>query len=669
MPDEHSTRTSIRVAFAQEDPLDNVVLIRAGEANGFVFGRLLLKQAAPLFEGAPCYADHAGLADLGRQGGRSIRDLVGLICHPTYDADRQVITAHLALRRDAAWLRTLIEEFGDRPNLFGLSADMWITHQSEIVETIERINSVDVVVNPAAGGHFLTTDQAQFQEATNMEPKKGAVRIQNQQPPGDKPTPDHVAPAELPPVAYEGGPQPNMSKPPRDDPQPQRTTQQHNQPTAPPLGHPMAEIDAANLQQQIIDLKLQQSGLPDVLAATVRDGFKTGRVTLQSLDDELHKLTQAWAQETARATIRGLGPVTNMQTPLDRIELAFANLMGVPQEEGHQTHDVARLSGIREMYDTLTGDWERYGRYRPERVTFANATTSTMAEIVRNVLNKVMLRAYEQTPFWWKPIASEQTFANMNTARWITVGGFADLDTVTEGAAYTEKSWDDYAETSDFVKKGNYLGITLEMIDRDDVQAIRALPRRLGYAANRTLSAAVAALFTANSGTGPTLADSDVLFHSNHSNLGSTALAAAEWQVVTAAMFKQAEYSSSKRLGVRPSYCLVPIDLEKAALEIFTSDVVPAANSFYRNVLKRAADAVVVVPEWTDTNNWAAAAHPNDLEGVMVGYRYGSAPELFLAGDQLMGSMFTNDEMRIKVRFIYTVGIGDYRALYKENVA
>jgi len=379
---------------------------------------------------------------------------------------------------------------------------------------------------------------------------------------------------------------------------------------------------------------------------------------LQTLDDELHKLTQAWAQETARATIRNLGPVTDMQTPLDRIELAFANLMGIPQQEGHQTYDVARLSGVREMYDMLTGDYERYGRYRPERVKFANATTTTMAEIVRNVLNKVMLRSYEQTPFWWKPIATEQTFANMNTARWITVGG-----------AYTEQTWDDYAETSDFVKKGNYLGITLEMIDRDDVQAIRALPRRLGYAANRTLSAAVAALFTANAGVGPTLADSDALFHTNHSNLGTTALAAAEWQVVTAAMFKQAEYSSSKRLGVRPSFCLVPIDLEKTALEIFTSDVVPAATSLYRNVLKKSADAVVVVPEWTDTNNWAAAAHPNDLEGVMVGYRYGSAPELFLAGDQLMGSMFTNDEMRIKVRFIYTVGIGDYRALYKENVA
>jgi len=32
-------------------------------------------------------------------------------------------------------------------------------------------------------------------------------------------------------------------------------------------------------------------------------------------------------------------------------------------------------------------------------------------------------------------------------------------------------------------------------------------------------------------------------------------------------------------------------------------------------------------------------------------------------------AFFTNDEMRIKCRFIVAVGIGDYRALHKNNVA
>jgi hypothetical protein len=33
------------------------------------------------------------------------------------------------------------------------------------------------------------------------------------------------------------------------------------------------------------------------------------------------------------------------------------------------------------------------------------------------------------------------------------------------------------------------------------------------------------------------------------------------------------------------------------------------------------------------------------------------------------GAMFTNDELRVKCRFVFAVGVGDYRALYKANVA
>ena len=78
---------------------------------------------------------------------------------------------------------------------------------------------------------------------------------------------------------------------------------------------------------------------------------------------------------------------------------------------------------------------------------------------------------------------------------------------------------------------------------------------------------------------------------------------------------------------------------------------------------------MIAVPEWTDSNNWAACASPLDLPGVCVGYRFGRAPEMFVADSDVVGSMFTNDEMRIKVRFFYAVGIGDYRALHKNNVA
>jgi hypothetical protein len=85
--------------------------------------------------------------------------------------------------------------------------------------------------------------------------------------------------------------------------------------------------------------------------------------------------------------------------------------------------------------------------------------------------------------------------------------------------------------------------------------------------------------------------------------------------------------------------------------------------------VRRGSAGLITVPDWTDATNWAAVADPALYPGICIGYRYGRAPELFLAADPLTGSMFTNDTLRVKVRFIYTVGVGEYRALYKANVA
>ena len=59
------------------------------------------------------------------------------------------------------------------------------------------------------------------------------------------------------------------------------------------------------------------------------------------------------------------------------------------------------------------------------------------------------------------------------------------------------------------------------------------------------------------------------------------------------------------------------------------------------------------MPEWTDPRNWAAVADPADL-GDLHRLSFRPRPEIFVAQEETGGSMFTHDEMRIKVRFIYT---------------
>jgi hypothetical protein len=87
---------------------------------------------------------------------------------------------------------------------------------------------------------------------------------------------------------------------------------------------------------------------------------------------------------------------------------------------------------------------------------------------------------------------------------------------------------------------------------------------------------------------------------------------------------------------------------------------------------------VVVVPEWTDATDWAAVADPGQNPAIwLIWLRGRRTPELFSAEDERGGAMFTNDELRFKVRqygfrFSSTYDcapVSDFRPLHKSNVA
>ena len=654
----------VRVKLGVLDPVGesgvfDVVCMRPGEANGVEFSAGVLKDAVNLFENANVFVDHGGVFEFTR----SVRDLAGVITQAKYQ-ETKGITARLRLMTPSGWLEGFLRQLvADRDKglavpRVGLSADLYIRRKGGNVEEIRRVNSVDIVFDPAAGGSF--------ERVLNSVQGHGGDTEMDEQVRDSGSVEESVTVPVVPPVAIDPGNGDEAlvlaaMQSPLSELQELRRLQ---------CGAVLESVLAAN------------SDLPAAMAGLILQRFQGSIFDAADLQSEIAAVRQAWADIQESNVIQGMGTdsdgsrsgdrrqhqgIMGMWDSMDRVQMAFDKLMGIEIPSEHS--DIPRLTGIRELYLMLTGDHEMYGRFNPDRVTLANVTTSTMTSVVKNALNKVLLKAYNMRPQWWAPIAYEEDFNTLNSVTWITLGGIADLDTVTEGNAYTEKSWSDNEETSDFVKKGNYVGITLEMIDRDNVGSIRQLPQKMGLAAARTLSGTISALFTDNTGTGPDLSDTYKLFDaSNHDNLLTTALSTTAWDAVIQAMFKQAEATSTKRIGVRPATILVPIELEKTALTIINSPNEPGTADNDLNVRQGSA-RVIAVPEWTDTNNWAACASPLDLPGVCVGYRFGRAPEMFVADSDVVGSMFTNDEMRIKVRFFYAVGIGDYRALHKNNVA
>jgi len=616
-----------------EDP---VTAITEGAANGLHYPADVLRRSLPLWEGASVFVDPAGPGDWGRPGGRSVRDLAGILHSVSWDEERAGIRGTVKFLQQMSWLCEMIDEClalaeaGTPAPHIGLSADLDVERRGHQVTEIVAVYSLDVVMNPARGGIIEPSALAQIVRRYPQMTENTSSTTN----PAAETNPDEAAIS--------------------------RTN--------------LAEDLRAETCSALLAAKLAASNLPGPFREAIRDRFQGRTYAAAELDAEIERTRALDARLQEARTIQHLGAIRGMTTPTDRLQLAFQRLMGVPLPDEHA--DIPRLSGFRELYLMATGDYDFRGVFNPERVALANLTTSSLSSIVKNVLNKALLQAYELRPQWWSGVVWEEDFSTMNQVTWITTGGFADLPTVSEGAAYTElANLTDIEETSSFLKKGAYVGITLEMIDRDDVGAIRAIPRKMGLAANRTLSAAIAAIFTDNSGVGPTLGqDTTALFHADHGNLLTTALSLSAWDAVVQAMYKQTEPASSKRMGLRPAFLLVPIELEKTALEIMRSKELVGygggTNTLSPNANVRQASAgVVVVPEFTDANDWAAVAAPYDAPGICVGYRYGRTPELFVASDPLTGSMFTNDVMRIKARFVYTVGIGEYRALHKNNVA
>ena len=406
---------------------------------------------------------------------------------------------------------------------------------------------------------------------------------------------------------------------------------------------------------------------------------------------EQHRQHLAALAEAQVVNVGGLAPrqthVSLGRNSLEQITLAAEALIA-----GNRPGDnVQPLTGIRELYHLLSGDYEMNGVFQPERIRFANVSSSTMAGLVANALNKRVINLFQEYPQWWAPIVASEDFQSLQTVRWITLGGVGELPTVAEGAAYTELTWDDSSETTSFVKKGGYLGITLEAIDKDDTAKLRAAPRALAQAAWLTLSKAVSNIFTANSGVGPTLSDGGALFNatatstpSGHANLLTSALSFTAYKAVRAAMRKQTELGSGEPLSAltAPKYLLVPPDLEITALQVLGSEYDPgegtttsyqAANPFaegdgHQARMNAARGRVIVVDLWSDTDNWAAVADPKLYPSIGLGFRYGRSPEVYSVASPTAGLMFTNDTMPVKVRFFFAVGPTDFRGLHKNNV-
>jgi hypothetical protein len=458
---------------------------------------------------------------------------------------------------------------------------------------------------------------------------------------------------------------------------------------APDHSEALAEVQAqmAALQREhaltTLRLKLSQSGLShdgqNVIWEAVDNGASVDRA-----DSMIESQRRAEAKLREVSVVQGihpLGHVTGMLSDIDKLTAAFEALV----DGRRPAHGLKPLSGIREAYMTFSGDYDMTGMFHPENVSFAAITTATMPHIMANVLNKKVIMTFNSYDRWWERITVLDDAPNMQQLRWHKMGGIGEMPTVAEGASYTETEWAEDYETAEWNKKGHYLGLTIEAIDKDDTRKLQEAPRALAQSAYLTLGKDVSRMFLTNSGNGPVMRDTLNWFHVTHANLGSAAFSLTSVKDTIRNMRKQTEIGTGERLtgGLnKPKYFLVPLELEDAALELLGSPYDPgegtttsyrktnilAGSDSNQGALAAARERVIVMDHWTDANDWVAIADPSLFPAIGLSFRFGREPELFSVADPNSGLMFTNDTMPIKVRWFYSLGAIDHRGVYKHKV-
>ncbi|MBC8450051.1 MAG: hypothetical protein H8D78_20150, partial [Chloroflexi bacterium] len=490
-------------------------ILAAGELEGH--GKFLpaavLEKAAHLFTNLTAFVDHPSW--LERQ---KIDRMAGVFKDAHYSDDRIKATLALWPTPAADWLATLLDHLiqaqdDDEPAAnIGISAELWWQVDWDHVRSDGLYNITQIVDVEAAVVTFNPgSDAARFEKILAQAGILPPHITQEVKEMSDKLT--------KPPEVTAAGP----------PPQPQ---------TFDPAPHMRA------LTEAVLTAQLAASPLPQAMKETVRLQF-TGQVANpDEISAAIGRQTALLAKLQEDSVISGFGTprqggsfIHGMANDLDRLQAAVDAMVA-----GVRPKDARPLTGVRELYHILSGDYAMTGVFQGEHVQLANANTSTMAGMVANAMNKVIVNLWQQYPKFWEKAVTVRDFSNLNDARWITLGGIGELPTVAEGGTYGELSWDDLTETDAFVKKGGYLGLTMEAIDKDDTSKLMAAPQALTQAAWLTLGKAVSAIFTTASGTGPTMSDSVVLFHAvTHGNLLTTALSPAEIEVVDIAMKKQTE--------------------------------------------------------------------------------------------------------------------------------
>lgn len=650
----------------------DVVIVRAGlSKNGVFYSDAVLRESRPLFEGVRVYvkSDDEHL----KEDKRDIGKLAGWISDVRFVEGKSTDTGELHGRLNIVGKAELREALADawkrgKKDLVGLSINAYgklkkVRAGRQNAESILKVSSVDLIVDPAAGGGLVRmVEAADPKEQHDVKLREAIVA---------------AIVAKFPNV-----PQAEVEKLDEEKLMARYAEALAAEKPAPGqdrAGEPLTREEFQAYQRLVearaaARAKIEATTLPqpskDQLVARFNrlDRFVEADVDTEIKAERAHvvRIAESLGLDAGKVKVEAGDIVVEDHSK------KIADMLDAFFDPKHKDHHQVR--SMRECYIEVTGDKRVTGRIENcDRTRIAESVGAALREsldstswsnVLGNAITRRLIADYKESGQYdvWRRACEVVPVSDFRTQERTRFGGYGDLPIVAQGDPYQALgSPTDEKATYAPAKRGGTEDFTFEMLKNDDVGSIRRIPIKLSRSAKRTLAKFVLDFVRTN----PTIYDSVAFFHATHANLGSAALDTAALAAARLRMVKQAELNSADRIGIGPKYLWVAFDGEETAVNLFRKN-----TNLDKTYVQSLSLEVMPVWYWTDLNDWAISADTMDIPGIEVGFLDGNEePELFVQDNPTVGSLFTNDKITYKIRHIYGGNVKDFRGWDKSVVA
>lgn len=298
-------------------------------------------------------------------------------------------------------------------------------------------------------------------------------------------------------------------------------------------------------------------------------------------------------------------------------------------------------------------------------------STSDFTVILGNTVNRTLRAGYEAAPQTFRPLVREVSVSDFKSVTRAQLGEAPQLEKVNEHGEFKRGTIGEGSETYRIATFGKIVGITRQALINDDLGAFTRIAQMFGVQAAQLESDLVWWQILSN----PTMGDNVALFHlASHNNLQTTAaFAKGTLSKMRTAMAKQKGMDGKTVLNIRPSFLMIPVELEDTAAELLRSVRYPDAVA---NTVADSLKALTIISEPRIDNGIDNASVGAAVVGSATAHYMAASPaqtdtiELaYLEGNRgvytesKMG--FNTDGVEIKVRLDAGAKVIDWRAFQK----